>query len=73
MSLSRRIQSLWLPIAMLAVAGLLVWSGAALLTHPTVGTPPWLGWLLLGGGTFKAALWIFVGIMRMRFGTTQRS
>jgi hypothetical protein len=73
MSLSRRIKSLWLPIAMLAVAGFLVLSGAALLTHPTAGTPAWLGWLLLGGGALKAALWIVVGIMRVRFGTTQRS
>lgn len=43
MSTTRRIQLLWGPIVMLAVAGFLIWNGARILYQPTGHLPGWAG------------------------------
>ena len=58
---------LWLPAAMLGVAALLVYWGGEAVLHPAVGVPPWLGYVLIGAGLVKGAIWTTYTIWRVRF------
>jgi divalent metal cation (Fe/Co/Zn/Cd) transporter len=51
---------------MLAVAGFLLWYGIGLINHPAVGTPAWLGGIVIGVAALKVAAWIFVATVRIR-------
>lgn len=58
---------LWLPAVMLGVAVFVAGYGVQVLTHPAAGAPPWLGWFLIAVALLKAALWLSVATVRIKF------